>query len=93
MLITWDPKKAEVNFRKHGVDFNEAATVFKDPLSSTFPSQDHSESEARFLTIGLSLNRQLLVVAHTEDDNIILIISARKATPQEKRFYEKRQRS
>ena len=90
MLITWDPKKAEINSRKHGVDFNEGSTIFEDPLSSTFPSQDHSGSEARFLTIGLSLNRQLLVVAHTEDDKIIRIISARKATAQEKRFYEKR---
>jgi uncharacterized protein len=76
VIITWDPRKAEANLRKHGVGFDEAATAFSDPLSTTFPSQDHSENEARFLTIGLSVNRQTLVVAHTEDDNVIRIISA-----------------
>lgn len=91
MQITWDPKKAEANLRKHGVDFREAATVFTDPLSTTFPSEDHSENEVRFLTIGVSANRQVLVVAHTEDDEIIRIISARGATSQERRFYEKSQ--
>ena len=91
MLITWDPKKAEANLRKHGVDFQEAATIFNDPLSATFPSLDHSEPEARFLTIGLSASWSVLVVAHTEDDNVIRIISARMATSQERRFYEKGQ--
>jgi uncharacterized protein len=89
VIIAWDQKKAKANLRKHGLDFNEAATVFSDPLSTTFPSEDHSESESRFLTIGLSAHQQIVVVAHTEDDNIIRIISARKATAQEKRFYEK----
>ena len=89
MLITWDPDKAAANLDKHGVDFQEAATVFTDPLSATFPSEDHSESEARFLTIGESAKEELLVVAHTEEDNIIRIISARRATGQERRFYEK----
>jgi uncharacterized DUF497 family protein len=89
VIITWDPKKAESNLRKHGVDFREAATIFSDRLSTTFPSEDHSENEVRFLTIGLSANQRILVVAHTEDDKIIRLISARLATPQEKRFYEK----
>jgi len=89
VLITWDPKKAETNLRKHGVDFHEAATIFSDPLSSTFPSQDHLASEVRFLTIGLSVNWNVLVVAHTEEENLIRIISARTATSQERRFYEK----
>ena len=89
VLITWDQKKAETNLRKHGTDFHEAATIFSDPFSTTFPSQDHSESEARFLTIGLSVNWNVLVVAHTEEDNVIRIISARRATSQERRFYEK----
>ena len=93
MIVTWDPNKADANLRKHGVDFHEAATVFGDTLSTTFPSQDHSESEVRFLTIGLSANRQILVVAHTEDDEVIRIISARAATAQERRFYEKGQSS
>jgi uncharacterized protein len=93
VIITWDLRKAEANLRKHGVDFNEAATIFRDTLSRTFPSEDHSENESRFLTIGLSVNRRILVVAHTEEDNIIRIISARQTTPQEKRFYEKGQSS
>ena len=76
MLITWDPDKAAANIDKHGVDFQDAATVFTDPLSATFPSEDHSESEARFLSIGESTKGELLVVAHTEDNDIIRIISA-----------------
>jgi uncharacterized DUF497 family protein len=93
VIITWDLKKAEANRRKHGAEFAEAATVFSDRLSTTFPSEDHSGNEARFITIGLSANRQTLVVAHTEEDSIIRIISARRATSQEKRFYEKSQSS
>ena len=89
MLITWDPSKAEANRRKHGVDFQEAATVFTDPLSTTFPSDHHSEEEQRLVTIGFSANKQILVVAHTEDENTIRIISARNPTRQEIRFYEK----
>lgn len=93
MRITWDTEKAAANLDKHGVDFHDAATVFTDPLSTTFPSEDHSENEARFLTIGEAARRKLLVVAHTEEDEIIRIISARRTTPQERRFYEKSQRS
>jgi uncharacterized protein len=87
--IIWDPDKAAANLEKHGVDFHDAATVFTDPLSTTFPSEDHSESEARFLTIGEAANGELFVVAHTEESEIIRIISARRTTPQERRFYEK----
>ena len=76
MLITWDPDKAVANLDKHGVGFQDAATVFTDSLSTTFPSEDHSESEARFLSIGESTKGELLVVAHTEDNDIIRIISA-----------------
>ena len=93
MLITWDPNKAAANLDKHGVDFRDAATVFTDPLSATFPSEDHSERESRFLTIGESTKGELLVVAHTEEDDIIRMISARGATRQERRFYEKGQPS
>jgi len=89
VLITWDPDKAAANFDKHGVGFQDSATILTDPLSMTFPSEDHSESEARFLTIGESAKGQLLVVAHTEEGDIIRIISARRATRQERRFYEK----
>jgi uncharacterized DUF497 family protein len=87
--ITWDPDKAAANFDKHGANFQDAATVFTDPLSVTFPSEDHSENESRFLTIGESTKVELLVVAHTEEEDIIRIISARRATGQERRFYEK----
>jgi uncharacterized protein len=87
--ITWDLDKAAANLEKHGVDFHNAATVFTDPLSTTFPSEDHSGSEARFLTIGEAVTGELLVVAHTEEGQIIRIISARGTTPQERRFYEK----
>jgi hypothetical protein len=86
--ITWDPNKAAANLEKHDVDFQDAATVFTDPVSTTFPSIDHSDDESRFLTIGESTKGELLVVAHTEDDDIIRIISARRATRQERRFYE-----
>jgi uncharacterized DUF497 family protein len=87
--VTWDPDKAAANLDKHGVDFRDAATVFVDPLATTFPSDDHSESEVRFLTIGEAVKGALLVVAHTEEDDIIRIISARRATRQERHFYEK----
>ncbi len=86
--ITWDRDKAAANLDKHGIDFHDAATVFTDPLSTTFPSLDHSDNESRFVTIGESTKRELLVVAHTEGDDIIRIISARRATRQETRFYE-----
>jgi uncharacterized protein len=79
VLITWDPGKADANRNKHRVSFQEAATVFTDPLSTTFPSDDHSEIEPRFVTIGVSANKQILVVAHTEDDNTIRIINAPKS--------------
>jgi uncharacterized protein len=88
MFFTWDPKKAESNARKHGVDFDEAATVLDDPLSTTFSDPNHSTFEQRFLTIGVSALGRLLVVAHSERGNRTRIISARQATRRERRFYE-----
>lgn len=88
MIFTWDGRKAKANLKKHGVEFNEAATVFYDPLSTTFPDEDHSRFEHRFLTIGESVRGQILVVAHTEESDTIRIISARLATRRERRFYE-----
>ena len=88
MEFTWDPKKAEENLQAHGVDFREAATVFDDPLSTTFPDVDHSVGEHRFLIISLSALGRILVVSHTETGDTIRIISARLATPRERRFYE-----
>ncbi len=65
MEFEWDPNKAVKNIKKHGVSFNEAATVFGDPLSTTFPDPDHSIQESRFIIIGLSRSGRALVVAHT----------------------------
>ena len=72
----------------HGVDFREAATVFDNPLSTTFPDDDHSTGERRFLIIGLSALGRILVVSHTENSATIRIISARTATRPERKFYE-----
>ena len=66
MKFTWDPTKASENLEKHGVDFREAATVFDDPLSTTFPDVDHSEGEQRLLIIGMSALGRILVVSHTD---------------------------
>jgi uncharacterized DUF497 family protein len=86
--FTWDPKKAEQNLKAHGVDFREAATVFDDPLSTTFPDVDHSVGERRFVSIGMSALGRILVVAHTDSGDTIRTISARSATRHERRFYE-----
>jgi len=87
MEFEWNPDKAETNIEKHGVSFQEAATVFNDPLSVTFPDPDHSIGENRYVIIGVSRFGQLLVVAHTDRGEKIRIISARKATRQERAFY------
>jgi hypothetical protein len=87
MQFEWDPRKEAANRRKHGIGFREAATVFGDPLATTFSDIDHSESEQRFLTVGTSLRRRLLVVAHT-DAQTVRIVSARVATRHERKFYE-----
>ncbi|MBA3638798.1 MAG: BrnT family toxin [Acidobacteriota bacterium] len=88
MKFAWDPSKAEENLKAHGVDFREAATVFDDLLSTTFPDVEHSVGERRFLIIGQSATGRILVVSHTETGDTIRIISARTATRREQRFYE-----
>lgn len=88
MVFTWDPRKAAANLARHRVDVREAATVFDDPLSTTFPDVGHSVTERRFLLIGLSAQRRTLVVAHTEQGETVHIISARTATRRERKFYE-----
>ena len=85
----WDPAKEQSNIRKHGVSFHEGGTVFGDPLSWTFPDPDHSVGEERFLTIGISSQGRTLVVSHTDRGIKTRIISARPATPRERRDYEK----
>ena len=93
MQFEWDPDKAARNVEKHGVSFEEAVTVFYDPLATTFPDPDHSLGEARFITVGYSAHGRVLVVAHAERGDIIRIISARLATAREIRQYEKQNRS
>jgi uncharacterized DUF497 family protein len=88
MEFEWNPEKAVLNLRKHNVSFQEAATVFDDSLSVTFPDPDHSIGENRYVIIGMSRSGQLLVVSHTDRESRIRIISARRATRQERRFYE-----
>jgi uncharacterized DUF497 family protein len=84
----WDPRKARRNLRKHGIDFDEASTVFADTLSITIPDPDHSEDEERWVTMGLSNRQRLLVVVHTEEAETVRIISARTADRLERRKYE-----
>lgn len=84
----WDAEKASANLRKHGVTFEEATTVFGDPLSITIPDPDHSELETRFIDLGRSHHGRLLVVAYAERGETIRIISARQATRGEKSKYE-----
>ena len=89
LRFSWDPRKAASNLRKHGVSFEEAVTAFGDPLSLTIPDPLHSESEDRFVLLGLSANSRLLVVVHAErGDDDIRIISARLATRRERIQYE-----
>jgi uncharacterized DUF497 family protein len=84
----WDPEKEQANMQKHGVDFTEAATVFGDPLELTIPDPDHSIGECRFLSMGYSLRNRILVVSYTEREDRIRIISARVASPKERRQCE-----
>jgi uncharacterized DUF497 family protein len=86
--LEWDPWKAEHNLRKHGVSFTEAATVLADSLSDTAHDPAHSVDEDRYLTVGRSLERRLLIVAHTERGNHVRIISARELTRAERKVYE-----
>jgi len=86
--FVWDPKKASANKQKHGVSFAEAATVFGDPLAITFPDPDHSTNERRYLAVGMSQSGRVLMVAYTDRDDDIRIISARRATRPERKFYE-----
>jgi len=88
MEFEWDLEKASSNERKHGVTFQEAATVFGDPLAITFTDPDHSMDENRYLTFGLSRLDRLLVVSHTERRGRVRIINARLMTRQERRIYE-----
>ena len=88
MKIEWDPKKAKSNLKKHGVSFEEAATALSDPMAATGTDPDHSLTEDRYVTFGVSEKGRLVVISHTEKDETIRIISARRASKGEREFYE-----
>jgi uncharacterized DUF497 family protein len=85
MRFEWDRNKEKRNIKKHAISFDEAVTVFYDPLSATFPDPDHSVEEDRLITIGYSSQERLIVVSHTEREDAIRIISARPATVSERK--------
>jgi uncharacterized protein len=89
MTFEWDDDKAKTNQAKHRVTFQEASTVFGDPLAITFDDPDHSEIEERSLTFGMSVASRLLVIVHTARDESIRIISAREMSKTERNIYEK----
>jgi uncharacterized DUF497 family protein len=88
MQFEWDREKAKKNLKKHKVSFEEAMTVFYDPLSATFDDPDHSDDEQRLITVGYSSHRRLLIVAHADRGKTIRIISARPATAHERKRHE-----
>lgn len=85
----WDDRKAKTNARKHGVTFAEAATIFSDPYLITFTDDDHSDTEARFISIGRSERGRVLLAIHADREQTIRLISCRKATAQERTYYER----
>lgn len=89
MGFEWDENKNRINQQKHGISFKEAATVFYDSAAILFDDPEHSEEEDRFLILGISQNEKLCIVSHCYrgDDDIIRIISARKATKSETETY------
>ena len=92
MRFDWDPSKAAANLKKHQVSFDEAKTVFFDDFAVQFFDEEHSETEERFIMLGMSSNARLLVVCHCEreDGEVIRIISARKATKRESAWGRKK---
>ena len=88
MKFEWDAEMARSNLRKHKVSFQEAATALKDPMAATGCDPDHSVGEERFVTFGVSERGRLLVVAHTEKNDILRIINARVASKGERKIYE-----
>ncbi|MBV9742456.1 MAG: BrnT family toxin [Acidobacteriia bacterium] len=88
MTFEWDARKAAANLKKHQISFQDAATVFFDPLAITFPDPDHSWEESREITIGSTMKGQVVFVSHCERDGHMRIISARRATRSEQQQYE-----
>jgi uncharacterized protein len=93
MVFEWDHQKAQENFRKHGVSFEAAATVFDDPLHLSIVDPASSLAEERWVTVGQSVDRRVILVVHTYrsrkgEEEVVRIVSARQATRKEKRQYE-----
>ena len=88
MNFDWDPRKAEINLRKHGVSFDEAGSVFLDPLAISGVDPEHSIGESRYITFGFSRLGRLLAVSHTYRPGAIRIITARRVTRGERKIYE-----
>ena len=88
MQFLWDPRKDRLNLAEHGIGFQEATTVFGDPFAVTVPDPDHSIGEERLVTVGQPSSGRLLVACHTEQEDNIRIISARRATTHERKDYE-----
>lgn len=88
LRFEWDPKKAAANLAKHGVSFEEALTVFSDPLARIFDDEDHSSEEQREIIIGHSMKDRLLLVCFTAREPAIRLFSARLATKKERQDYE-----
>ncbi|HEY3780172.1 MAG TPA: BrnT family toxin [Fimbriimonadaceae bacterium] len=88
MTFEWDEEKAAANLDKHGLSFEEAATVFSDPLYVVFADPDHSSEENRYLIFGNSVQNRLIVVSYTEREDVTRLISARMVTSKERSQYE-----
>jgi uncharacterized DUF497 family protein len=88
MKFEWDKNKAEKNLGKHRISFDEAKTIFDDPLYVDFYDVDHSAEEERYLIVGRSNRERLLIVSYTEREDSIRIISAREVTKSEREAYE-----
>jgi uncharacterized DUF497 family protein len=89
ITFTWDEKKAKANLEKHSIGFDEAKTVFADEFARLIPDPDHSETEDRFILLGLSKNVRLIMVCHCYrgEDEVVRILSARKADRTESKHY------
>ena len=93
VYFEWDRRKATINVRKHGISFDEASTVFDDPVACLFDDEDHSAEESREILIGHSVNNRLLLVCFTErTKDVVRIFSARLATRQERKEYEEKRK-
>ena len=93
LIFEWDEIKARANLKKHKVSFDEAKTIFNDPFLITYPDDFHSDDEERYISVGTSSNNRVLLVSHIESEEtdevfVIRIISCRKATISERKFYE-----